>query len=310
MSQLLGKLDLNLLRVFEAIYTARNISRAADSMRVSQPTMSNALSRLRDTLDDPLFLREARGVKPTKRADDLIGSVRRILMEVATIVLDEDEFNPRTSTREFRINIVDALEPVIMPSLVKEALDSQGISYSLLLSAGTPAAQSLHSAQADLVVNLPTEIHEDLQWEALTPLDLVVVARKDHPQYQGQITPDQMKMAKWAILDLNPGRMANAGLLRATRIVELQPAVRVSRVGTMIDLVTQSDLLSVVPRLLAQCSPSSDKLQMIEVPWSATTQEFHLSWHSRMEDDPGLKWLRAVIHKAVAEAKFRNSLAA
>ena len=307
MSQILGKLDLNLLRVFDAIYTTRNISRAAIQVGVSQPAMSNALSRLRDALNDPLFLREARGVRPTGRADELIHPVRRILTEVDAIMSPDKDFDPATSQRDFTICIVDAFESFLMRALLHETAMGNGIKFHLLPSFATRIDEALHSGAVDLVVNLPVPGHRDLKWQALMPIDLVAVARKGHPEVQGHITTEQVMTLPQVSLDLNNGKMANAGLLRLARRIEVNRKVVVGRVTSILELVASSDLIGIVSRLQATEGPLADQVQVLELPWKASEQNYHLTWHKRTNDDPGLIWLRSVITDTTTRILRRQS---
>lgn len=295
MSQILGKLDLNLLRVFDAIYTTRNISRAAAQIGVSQPAMSNALSRLRDAIGDPLFMREARGVRPTARAEDLVHSVRRILAEVDSIIAPDTTFDPATSVRDFRICIVDALESFLMRTLIKKATTGNGVRFQLLPSAGTKIDEALHSGAIDLAVNLPAPGHRDLKWEMLMPLDLVVVARKDHPVVQGSITAEQVLTLPQVSLDLDAGTMANANLLRLARRIELNRRVMVSRISSLLEIASTTDLIGITSRLHATEGPLADKVQVLDMPWTASEQKYHMTWHKRTHDDAAMHWLRDLI---------------
>ena len=111
--------DLNLLLVFEAKYSSGNISRAADNLDLSQPAVSNALSRLRKQLDDPLFVRSGNGVVPTIRADEIIDPVRNALSTLQQSIGTTAEFDPQTSKRHFRLLVADPLEQIVMSRLLQ-----------------------------------------------------------------------------------------------------------------------------------------------------------------------------------------------
>ncbi len=114
------QLDLNLLRVFDVIYRTRNVSRAAELLGMSQPSTSQALTRLRLVLGDPLFERTRGGVRPTLRAEDLARSVQSGLAQIEEGLASENAFDPARSTAELRIHLTDIGEARFLPSLMRE----------------------------------------------------------------------------------------------------------------------------------------------------------------------------------------------
>lgn len=113
----LSKVDLNLFIVFDAIYTEANLTRAGQIVGITQPAVSNALSRLRETFNDPLFVRTAQGMVPTPMAQNIIGPVRNALALLRTSVQESRIFNPQQANKTFRISMTDLTEAVILPPL-------------------------------------------------------------------------------------------------------------------------------------------------------------------------------------------------
>ncbi|WP_189426928.1 LysR substrate-binding domain-containing protein [Devosia pacifica] len=299
MAEHFSSLDLNLLEVFEAVYLLRNMTRAAERLRVSQPTVSNAVARLRTSLNDPLFVRQARGIVPTAKADELIGPVQRALADMRSALQPGAAFNPAKSRREFKLMVVDALERIVMPALVRDAAQNDQISFRLVLSAATSIEAALEEGLIDLAVNVPAPTHRDFRWEVLAPLDVVVVARKGHPQIDGAITREQLQTLPHIALDMTPGAMANAHLVNLTSRLERKDAVLVSRVGSILELAATTDLVGFASRLHAQTCPDADRLQIIEPPFPLSTQNFHMTWHKRTSEDGALLWLRERIQIAL-----------
>lgn len=308
MSKLLGSLDLKLLRVFEAVYTTRSVSRAASKIGVSQPSMSNALLRLRDVLGDPLFMREAHGVSPTSKAEELINPIRRILAEVDRIIAPEKAFDPIISEREFRICIFDGLEGLLMNRLIRKSIAGKGVRFQLLPSAGVRIDEALHSGMIDVAVNVPVSAHRELNWEVLLPLDLVVVARKGHPKLEGHISSEQVLSLPHVTLNLDFRKIANAKLLQLYRRIEVNCMVAVSRVSSILEIVAASDLIGIVSRLHVVEGALADKVQVFELPWKASEQNYHMTWHRRTNDDAGLIWLRNSIVQAAEKVRHRHGL--
>ncbi len=131
----LRSIDLNLLPVLEAVYDERSLTRASEILRITQPAVSNALSRLRTHFEDPLFVREGRGVKPTAMAEALMPAVRDALDRLRTGLEPRSVFEPSRSTRVFNISARDAGSFLIAPALaarLEEAAPGVRISWSQL----------------------------------------------------------------------------------------------------------------------------------------------------------------------------------
>jgi len=262
--------------------------------------MSNSLAKLRAALDDKLFTREARGVRPTSRVDELAPTVRKILQAADGITESTKAFDPRTSDRMFRLSVVDSLEGVIVPHLLKRAGLGSPLRFELLLTPSLVIEDALQSGLAEVVVNLPAELHPDLSWDALCPLDLVVIARQGHPEVLGSITLEQVRALPHVSLNMKPDRMANTRLLRTTKSIGFQSSVLVSRIGSLVDLVVKTDLIAIVMRHHAESSTAAHQLQIIEPSWQASNQNLHMTWHKNTEKDPGLVWLRDAIRSCFA----------
>ena len=115
----LRSLDLNLLPVLEAVYAERSLTRASETLRITQPAVSNALSRLRAHFEDPLFVREGRGVKPTAMAEALMPAVRDALDRLRAGLEPRSAFEPSSSTRVFNISAGDTSAYLIAPGLAR-----------------------------------------------------------------------------------------------------------------------------------------------------------------------------------------------
>ena len=111
----LSDIDLNLFVVFDAIYTEGNLTRAGDIIGITQPAVSNSLSRLRNLFNDPLFVRTADGMVPTPVAQNIIGSVRQSLALMRASVQDSELFDPAASDKRFRLSMTDLTQAIILP---------------------------------------------------------------------------------------------------------------------------------------------------------------------------------------------------
>ena len=111
--------DLNLFVVFDVIYTERNLTKAGEVLGITQPAVSNALSRLRKNFNDELFVRTSKGMLPTPVAQNMVKDIRQALDLIRNSISESESFNPKTAQITFRISIGDTSEYRLLPELIK-----------------------------------------------------------------------------------------------------------------------------------------------------------------------------------------------
>ncbi|WFE76633.1 LysR family transcriptional regulator [Roseinatronobacter sp. S2] len=295
------QLDIKHLLAFDAIYATRNLSKAAKLLGLAQPTVSNLLGRMREVLDDPLFVRRPGGMAPTTRADELIGGVQRILEECELMGEPSASFDPVTATRDFRLHLVDIFETLLIPELVSQSERFPGISYKLLLAPKLPIGEALESGEADLAVGMAPPNNQLLRWEAIMPIELTAIARRGHPEIDGQITAEQFRKMGHVSLDLESGALANAATFRPSHRIERRDVVRVTRPGSVLEIVARSNLVGLVHPIQLMTSPHRHFLQRLDVPLPTFSQQFQMTWHQRNTEDPGLVWLKGRIRNILRQ---------
>ena len=152
----LNKVDLNLFIVFDAIYSEANLTRAGQIVGITQPAVSNALARLRETFNDPLFVRTAQGMVPTPMAQNIIGPVRNALQLLRVSVQESRTFNPQQANKTYRISMTDLSEAVILPPLFQR-LRRQAplVSIESMLARRRETTKELAAGRLDFAVDAP-----------------------------------------------------------------------------------------------------------------------------------------------------------
>jgi len=298
----LRSLDLNLLVVFDAIYEHRNVTRAAETVFLSQPATSNALSRLRHHLKDELFLRSPTGLRPTPRATELAPRLRSILSEL-TDVLDPQVFDPATTTVSLTIATVDYFEVVVGPWLMKIlSREAPGIRARFTPTRGR-AQEALDHGDVDFASAAFGTVHERFgQCELLTDSYYCCV-RKGHPLSKKK--PTLRQYAKASHLLVSPGggvrgfvddELAKAGLTREVSLV-------VDHFAVAPNLVANSDLILTAPVRLLN-SLKTPKLVVLESPVSTPERYrfLELIWHDRLSRHPANEWMKNAIIRAAEDA--------
>ncbi len=294
-------LDLNLLRVFDAVMAEGSLTRAAAQLAMTQPAVSHALKRLRESVGEELFVRVAYGVRPTPRAEALWPQVRQALATLRG-ALAPDDFDPRRDAVQLRLAMADATAALLAPPLVAhiEATGAQVNLRVLPLTTRDPR-RLLDSGEADLAVgyfpDLMTTVlaqgsDSHLRHERLYETRYVCAMRHGHPLAEAPLTLDAYCAAHHLLVSFS-GRphgfvdQALAALGRQRRIV-----LTVNQFFTAGGVVAQSDLLTVLPESFLPATGFADALVVRELPLALGTVPVELLWHLRHDGDPAHRWLR------------------
>lgn len=292
----LRNVDLNLLIVFDAVYAAGNISHAARQLALSQPAVSNAMMRLREHFDDPLFVRDGRGVKPTNRSRQMIEPVREALRLIRQQFNGDRALDLASYKRVFRIVIVDPLEPILMPPLLREiSARAPLVTIESRPPWNTRVADDIIAGTLDLACYTFPVSAPGLVFKTICAADYVVVARHAHPGIGGPLdAPTFMALDQVALINELRGH-SNIDRDITTRSGNRRIAYMVNKVWSMPAIVGGTDLVAVLPRRFAELMAPVFNLVIHESPVPISEQHFHMIWHEKNNDDPGHKWLRETL---------------
>jgi DNA-binding transcriptional LysR family regulator len=288
----LRKIDLNLLVIFEALYETRNTSRAAERLGMSQPAVSGALRRLRDIVGDPLFVRSREGVSPTNTAREIIEPIRDALSVIGRQLAHGETIDIATYRRLFRIIIVDTLEPIVMPAIVRTILaQAPGVQIECI-QATARFAEEIRDGSIDIACFAFPVDSSDLVVKAIMPLDLVVVSRRDHPEIK-----KPLDLATFSRLPHTAVRRELRGLTGVDRNlvasgIERRTPYMAAKIWSIPPMVQRTDLISVLPRRFALEVAANFDLDIHEIPLKLPEQHVYMLWHVNREHDPGHRWLR------------------
>lgn len=307
----LRTLDLNLLKVFDVVMVERNVTRAAARLAMTQPAVSNAMRRLRESTRQELFVPHAGGVTPTAAAQALWPVVRESLQRLHEVLGTED-FDPEAAGQSFTIAMADATAALFVPVLVA-ALQRQRSGVSLFfvpLNTRDPRSLLEHG-QADAAVGYFPDVNAALQVEgadsatrnlALYTCRYVCVMRREHPLAQpGALTLQAYCAAQHVRVSI-AGRprgfvddaLAALGLKR--RVV-----ATVNQFSTAGSVVQNTDLLTVLPRSFLPATGYQAQLAVSELPFVLPKIDVGVLWHRRHERSPAHRWLRQELARAAAE---------
>ncbi|MGV3569500.1 MAG: LysR family transcriptional regulator [Ramlibacter sp.] len=307
-------LDLNLLRVFDQVMAERNLTRAARNLNMTQPAVSNALSRLRDALGDRLVTRSGYGVEPTPRALALWPSVSDALRQLEASLMP-GEFDPASANQSFTLAMADATAAELIPGIVKVIQrDAPGVSIRCVPLTTRDPRRLLDEAQIDLALGYFPAVIADLTAQAqsgsMPAFDhhrlydgrYVCVMRKGNPLATGTLTLKKYCAAQHLLVSFS-GRPfgftdeALAAIGRQRRIV-----LTVNQFFTAGLVVTTSDLLTVLPAHFISTTGRAGELAQRELPFDVPPVHVDALWHRRQGQRSDHAWLRSVVAGAAEEA--------
>ncbi len=296
-------LDLNLLRIFDAIMTEQNLTRAAGRLAMTQPAVSNALKRLRDALGDELLIRTAFGVKPTSRAEILWPAVRRALSDLEAAVAPET-FDVSTAQATLRLAMADATAALWMPALIRAIeSDAPGLNARMVPLTTRDPRPMLMRADVDLVVGIfPGVVAQlaagssggvtQIRHKRLYSGHYVCVMRQDHPLAQQELTLDAYCAARHLLVSIS-GRahgLVDEALSKLGR--ERRILLTVNQFFSAGRVVANSDLITVIPKHLIASTGMKDAMVYKELPFSMEDVDIDMLWHERDMRNPLHKWVR------------------
>jgi DNA-binding transcriptional LysR family regulator len=307
-------LDLNLLRVFDAVMAEGSLTRAAQALAMTQPAVSHAVARLRESLGDELFQRAAHGVRPTPRAQALWPAVRQALSGLRHAIAP-DSYEPGRDAVQWNLTMADATAALLVPPLVAaiEAGHAR-VNLRVLPLITRDPRRWLDAGEVDLAVGyFPQAVtailaqgpDAALRQAPLYTSRYVCVMRRDHPlagrlRQGAPLSLDDFCAAHHLLVSFS-GRahgfvdQALAAVGRQRRIV-----LTVNQFFTAGRVVSQSDLLTVLPERFIEAAGERDRLLTCALPLPLQPVHVAMLWHLRHDADPAHGWLRAQVQAAAA----------
>ena len=298
-------LDLNLLRVFDAVMVERNVTRAAEQLAMTQPAVSNALRRLREAIGEELFVPGSTGVTPTPHAESLWPAVRESLAGLRAL-FEPQGFDPTHDERRFTLAMADATAAVLLPRLMA-AFERERARVTLQvepLVTRDPRAL-LERGAADAAVGFFPDVARAVDaalgqgesvLEPLYACDYVCAMRRGHAlAREDPLSLDAYCNAAHVRVSFagRPHGFVDEQLARLGR--SRRVALMLSQYAAAAQVLAATDLLGVLPRRYVQASDAREALHITALPFEMPRLEIALLWHRRHERDAGHRWLRATI---------------
>lgn len=293
----ISRTDLNLFVVLDAIYSQGNITRASQTLNLSQPALSHALARLRAMFDDPLFVRQGALMVPTPFTRCIITQVRQGLQLFEMSLQADQSFNPAQTQRSFHLGLRDVFEATILPPLLQKiAEQAPGISIASVRVDRREIETALSSGNLDMVLEVPIPLVGNIRQQRVSRDRLIVLSRKGH---------SQMPKKKSVPLDLANYLQQRHVLVSSRRQgmgledfelnregLRRQISLRCQHYFAACRVVSETDLLLTMPEQYASIANAQFMNRIDPFPLATQPIDAHLYWHASTDNDPANAWLR------------------
>ena len=314
-------LDLNLLRVFEALIQERSATRAGARLGLTQSAISHALNRLRYVLNDELFVRGPEGMQPTERATEIAPRLRQGLLQLQ-LALAPTEFVPAKTDRRFTITCTEYAGAVVLPQLIARLRAAAPHASLNVLPSNLGVSDIIRNGRADLAIGSFRRIPDWATTELLLQESRVWVLSADHPAAQDDLTLERLAALPHLVIAATgedghaiDGYVVDHGLERlvtrsdigllqgalAARGLRRNVAVTTPHFLAALTTVSQSDIAALLPRRLATAFMGNYRLALFEPPYPSPAFDVMSLWHREHGEQPPIVWLRQLLREVALE---------
>lgn len=305
----INKIDLNLLIYLDVLLREKNVTRAAHQLNITQPAMSNGLKRLRNLFNDPILVRTSSGMAPTERARALGPVIRKILLELEEALQSEDNFNPATSERVFRLMASDYAASTLIPNLLRNI---NLLAPNICIDIMTPSDINFHDVEAgkvDMAINrfeeLPQSFHQKTLWRdtfsCLLAADSPVVKRFGLQSYLRAKHIWVSKTGFGVGVGMDPKDVQKLGWVdeALSRIGE-QRSIKVftRNYNVAMQLAAQDQLIATLPSKAAARYSNNADFVILPPPFDIPEIELKMIWSPLLHHDSSHIWFRQQVLKA------------
>jgi DNA-binding transcriptional LysR family regulator len=293
----LRDLDMNLLVVFDALFETGSVTIASKKLELSQPTISYGLAKLRESFNDPLFIRIDNKMQPTPRASIMAPQIKRVLEIVKGDLLNFSGFDPAASTREYTFCMSDIGEVFFLPPLIRRIWEESPLAK---VRTQSPSPSSLTTALEDGVIDLAVGYFPDLRkggfyQQQLFESNFVCIAGKNNAQLTSGLTLKSYVDAAHVTVHFEGRSHELIDRYLHNMKVARRVVLTVPHFMTLVEIIPQTNLIATVPNEVAQQIAKSNDVVIYPLPFESPVFALKQFWHKRNHDDPANQWLRNLV---------------
>ncbi len=296
--------DMNLIKVLNALFEERSVTKAGERLGRTQSAISNSLKKMRDRMNDPLFVRGADGLVPTPKAKHLQDHVLSIIRLTDLFLSDNGGFDPSSEVGKIRIGAPDRLSlPIVRPLLKRLLSEAPELSIDLVTVDREKALTLLDDDQVDVAIGWIDPPPNRFTAHFLFRERLVCLCRKKHPlAVAGRaMTLSQILSFPHLVVTAAGDRKAAFDIMLEKFGLQRQTRISAFNFAMVPDLLKEGDLIGVYTRRIAEVLARDHNLAVIPLPVDIDAIDHHLVWHNRYHSDRRHQWLRETIFAEVGE---------
>lgn len=293
-----GDLELHHLKILHVLLAERSLTKAANSLDLTQPAISKTLARLRTHFGDPLFVRVGMRMEPTPRAMQLAEPVKAILDRLRELKATDEAFDPARSGRTFSLFMIDAAVVELLPPLLNHLRDvAPNVHVQAVRAEVQNLALWMESGLVDFAIGSFASLEQGIRRHPLWVETFASVVRGDHPRKAALLATEGFAREKHALVSA-AGTGHGAGI--AEKLLEdvippLNIVCRVPMFSAAALVARHSDCVATLPRTVAGTMAKDLGLHLFDCPVALPSLEIAQYWHERYHRDPGNRWMREVI---------------
>lgn len=301
----MAKPDLNLFLIFDVIMQEQSVTAAADRLSMTQPSVSNAVSRMRHSWQDPLFIKHGRGIKPTPYADQLWRQISDPL-HIITKANTPEMFQPATAKRQFRIALTDGMTSILwLPLRQKIEQLAPGIDIHAVPYKGD-GEKLLLDAEVDLVFDFFSGTNKFIHSKWMLDFHYVCVMRPDHPLAHKPLTLSEFTHADHLFVSLSGDAKGAVDKALAEIGMTRRIAMTVNSFASTYPLIKETDLITVLPYPIVAKAVDNGDVIICKPPISLPPVKIMMAWHTRQNREPCLHWLRNTLSEILVQEKLNS----
>lgn len=291
-------IDLSLIRIFIIVYETKNISQAAERLNLSQPSVTYNLNRLRKYLNDPLFIRDKFGVKATKMAHNLYPSLSQSIADIEMSISATQQFNPRTSSRLFRLGLSDLGEICFLPTLIQYlSTEAPFVKIEIEEIQSNKVEGWLLEGFLDVAVfNSSYTIMPKIESRNIFEEHYVCIVHKYHPRIQNELTLEQYLAEQHAAIKSSTGHIEIDQKLKELGL-KRNIMLELPHFSVLQDVVTRSELLVSLPSRAAKVYQRNCDVNIFELPFQVKPFSVSANWYNHRDDVEASTWFINLVHE-------------
>jgi DNA-binding transcriptional LysR family regulator len=298
--------DLNLLPIVVALYDELSVSRAARQLGMSQPAVSKALRRLRETFDDALFVRGPSGIVPTPRAHVIVRTARPHLQHLREDLLKGERFDPATSTRPIVLGLSDIAEMAFLPSILDYLrVQAPKCPVVTFTARDSSLADALEKGDVDVAAGyFPALAQRNFRQRRLSRHGFACLMRTGHPLWKTRLTVAAFLAAEHIVVRREGRSQDILERFIERRKMRRKVAMYTSNVLSVPFIVMETQLVATLPFAVVTRFASITSSVAAALPPFDLTYDLKLHWHRRFDNEPRSIWLREQLAAAFKDHQW------